>query len=698
LTRQAFRRLSFGPLVDQRGSTLVMGLMLVFIMTLLGVALFDIARLEARLKLDSQTSVQALEIAEAGLERGLHLFFLQFVCGPTTSGPGMSPITPANCAKPPTGPTPGGPNYITETCLGAGGPGCLARVALTTNCPAALLPDGATGFKVLKLDQAFAGGTYTVCVRQWPDPNTDPPNQPSTNQQKAQFRSRGVLTSITGTAARIVQIDATAVVTANKPHAPFAIGGPTGGAIRGNTLIAGSLQFVRCPGAGCVAVNFGGGGGMQNNYTGLRASLHDRIPWRFEDGTTVNTLGAVLKVREGQVQINSGSACIGKQESGSGCPGGGTAFQDTMSGVFTSGTWGGSKGNCGGGLNGNTTTNSRCNVWTSAQGPYPTGDPISIPLLSDSTIIDGKGYRCFFNPPGSTCPNTTDPIPGGTNFPEYFYTGAWRIDDSRGPSGCDIGADSDTDVAKCSTVLTALQGGLAPAIPPPPGTPAGTLPIKASACVRQGGGACTLLIAPGLNPGLVGMIDGAPIRPDLEPINVYVKRLAAAGATTPTVKTSPVNAVTDNNMYYQGKMMIVADNPAGTPGFEIDTGLLSATTINQPWCFLGPYLCGYAYPANHFVAMLTTGDILLGAGGSRDILGQFFAANTGLTARFYVNGGIGQTQVAGTVSAQQFDFTGAGGVPSLYQAPWNLGALPGAAGPAAGAFVSIVSSNWAQIQ
>ncbi len=669
-----------------------MGLMLVFIMTLLGVALFDIARLDARLKIDSQTGVQALEIAEAGLERGLHFFFLEFVCGPTTSGPGMSPITPANCANPPTGPTVGGPNYITETCAGAGGPGCLARIALTTGCPAALLPDGATGFKVLKQDQAFAGGTYTVCVRRWPDPTSDPPNQPSPNQHKAQFRSRGVLTALTGTVARIVQIDATAIVTGNKPHSPFAIGGPAGGAIRGNALIAGSLQFVKCPGAGCVAVSFGGGGGMQNNYTGLHASLHDRIPWRFQDGTTVNTLGAVLKVKEGQVQLNSGSACIGKQESGSGCSGGGTPFQDTMSGVYTSGTWGGSKGNCSGGLNGNTTTNSRCNVWTSAQGPYPTGDPPAIPLLSDSTIIDGKGYRCFFNPPGSTCPNTADPIPGGTNFDEYFYANAWRIDNTS-DGRCDV---SVAGVAHdCTIVLTALQTGSVPDFGAGPVT---TLPIKSGACVRQGAAdpnSCTLQIAAGQ---MVGIIDGSPIRPDLEPINVYVKRLASAGATTPTVKTSPVDATTDNNMYYQGKIIILADNPAVTPGFEIDTGLLSATTINQSWCGLGPYLCGYAYPANHFVAMLTTGDILLGPGGSRDILGQLFAANPGLTARFSVNGGIGQTQVAGTVSAQQFDFTGAGSAPSLYQAPWNLGALPGAAGPAAGAFVSIVSSKWVQIQ
>src|SRR5439155_10613237 len=239
--------------------------------------------------------------------------------------------------------------------------------------------------------------------------------------------------------------------------------------------------------------------------------------------------------------------------------------------VYTSGTWGGTKGNCSGGLNGNTTTNSRCNVWTSAQGPYPTDDPIKIPLLSDSTIIDGNGYRCFFNPPGSTCPNTADPIPGGTNFDEYFYANAWRIDNTN-DGRCDIGM---AGVAHdCTIVLTALQTGSVPDFGVVP--PVTTLPIKSGACVRQGAvdpNSCTLQIAAGK---MVGIIDGIPIRPDGQPINVYVKRLASAGATTPTVKTSPVDAATDNNMYYQGKMMILADNPGGTPGFEIDTGLLPA--------------------------------------------------------------------------------------------------------------------------
>src|SRR5438128_615031 len=551
LMRRRHSRPRFRSLVDERGSVLVMGLMLVFVMTLLGLALFNVARLDARLKLDSQTTVQALEIAEAGLERGLHLFYLEFTCGPIMTITNQA----ANAEKPSAN-----PKYLADY--------NLARISLATACPSSLLPDGATGFKQLVLNQTFAGGTYTVCIR--PDPDAP------TNQLKAQLRSRGVLTAITGTAAHIVQINATAIVTANKPHAPFAIGGPTGGAFRGGARIAGSLQFVKCPGAGCVAANFSGNSGIQNNYNGLNAGLHDRIPWKYADNTTVNTLGAVLKVKEGEIQVTANSACIGGAESGGGSCGN-TPAQDTLSGVYSSGTWSGSQGRCSpaqGGLNGATTTNSKCNVWTSAQGAYPSGEPAAIPLLSDSTIIDGVGYRCFFNPPGSTCPNSTDPVPGGTNFPEYLYTSAWRVDASRGDAGCDINVTGTA--ADCTTVLTALETGATPNFG---SGPVPVLPIKPAACTRQGATnatSCTLRIAAGQ---IVGTIDGSPIRPDLEPINVYVKRLASAGATTPTVKTSPVDAATDNNMYYQGKMIILADNPAVTPGFEIDTGLLPAWLV-----------------------------------------------------------------------------------------------------------------------
>src|SRR5207245_10829686 len=101
-----------------------MGLMLVFVITILGLALFNVARPDARLKLDSQTSVQALEIAEAGPEGGVHLFYLEFTCGPLVT----SPITAANGAKPPAN-----PNYITDN--------KLARITLATACPTTRVPD-----------------------------------------------------------------------------------------------------------------------------------------------------------------------------------------------------------------------------------------------------------------------------------------------------------------------------------------------------------------------------------------------------------------------------------------------------------------------------------------------------------------------------------------------------------------------------
>ena len=96
--------------------------------------------------------------------------------------------------------------------------------------------------------------------------------------------------------------------------------------------------------------------------------------------------------------------------------------------------------------------------------------------------------------------------------------------------------------------------------------------------------------------------------------------------------------------------------------------------------------------------MLTTADITTGSGGTKQILGTFFAANSALTAKFAITGGAGQTQFAGTFSAQQFDFTGASQPPKLYLAPWNLNALPQAFGAGGSSFAAIIASNWRQIQ
>src|SRR3989442_15105760 len=92
-----------------------------------------------------------------------------------------------------------------------------------------------------------------------------------------------------------------------------------------------------------------------------------------------------------------------------------------------------------------------------------------------------------------------------------------RLDANRSDTGWQNNVTGTA--ADCATLLTALQAGATPDFGAGPGL---ALPIKSAACTRQGATtatSCTLQIAAG---HLVGFICGVPIRPDLEPINVYL--------------------------------------------------------------------------------------------------------------------------------------------------------------------------------
>ncbi len=56
---------------DQRGSVLIIAMVLILAMTILGLALFDLAQIEGQMAGTSQTDARALYIAQAGLERGI---------------------------------------------------------------------------------------------------------------------------------------------------------------------------------------------------------------------------------------------------------------------------------------------------------------------------------------------------------------------------------------------------------------------------------------------------------------------------------------------------------------------------------------------------------------------------------------------------------------------------------------------------
>jgi hypothetical protein len=78
---------------NERGSALLSSLVLLFVITLLGLALFDLGVLENRLAATSHTNAQAFEIAQAGLERAIARLALT-VTRERAATPACGPATP----------------------------------------------------------------------------------------------------------------------------------------------------------------------------------------------------------------------------------------------------------------------------------------------------------------------------------------------------------------------------------------------------------------------------------------------------------------------------------------------------------------------------------------------------------------------------------------------------------------------------
>ena len=58
-------------LAGQRGSVILISIVLVFVMTLLGLALFELGAIENRMSLSSAADARAFEVAQGGIERAL---------------------------------------------------------------------------------------------------------------------------------------------------------------------------------------------------------------------------------------------------------------------------------------------------------------------------------------------------------------------------------------------------------------------------------------------------------------------------------------------------------------------------------------------------------------------------------------------------------------------------------------------------
>jgi hypothetical protein len=300
---------------NSTGAVLVVALMATLVVSLLGSAMLTLALTESQIAFNDRNATRALYVAEMGVERARRDLKYdatfdrdgisnQYLASPTPVGGG----SPADCSA--TIPWQGLPPQ--QRCYDLGGP----------------IPAG--GFLPLygnaTLDSFGDGSTYTVQLglRQ---------------SNKLTIRSEG--TGPQGS-TKVVDVRVEVRDLSVWGNAAFLGGNGTGARINGNVVIAGSVHIL---GAGLgptgVAADFGGTAGIFNWYNGLDPIFAGKVP-------DINplTLDAEIRVNEGRITMNSGSARVGNSTSdmdinGNPIPGG---IQRRVDGVYTNNGFAGTYG------------------------------------------------------------------------------------------------------------------------------------------------------------------------------------------------------------------------------------------------------------------------------------------------------------------------------------------------------------------
>jgi Tfp pilus assembly protein PilX len=425
---------------DQRGSALLAALALSVVMTIMGLALFDLGRIENALVLANKTDAQAFEIAQAGIERAMDRLRRTLNAEQAL---GFEPQAAS-------GPQLGWADGYTES-------GTTVASLCQTSCSTSALTAATSAYIP---NTTFAGGSYQIAFQpllvatvnaapfgQNCTPDRDPIVNPATAvcQDMILVRSTGTMADsppgYTGT--RTIQVLLRAAASGGIG------GGITVGSqtrfVSGNVNIYGSISVIDAPSSATQAWQFRGGANQQNNWSGLPTSITRLLrprqlicpPGRTctSDADKVESLDATLAVRvpldSRAVDINSGSAFAG-QPGDSASYGSGTTFDPVrkgkgpLNGVFVAdgcvmpcdqnGTYvagdPASKGSFTGRVDqvhvdGSVVTN-----------PYPPTALTSLPQLTDPTTIANTTYTHYACALGSSCAGTT----GGTQ--EFFVSKA----------------------------------------------------------------------------------------------------------------------------------------------------------------------------------------------------------------------------------------------------------------------------------
>lgn len=341
---------------NNNGIVLIVALLVMTVLSILGVAFLAISQTEGQIAFYGRYATRALYVAEMGIERARRDLKYdadfdrdgisnQYFGSPTPVAGGM----PIDCSG--TIVWQGVPPQ--QRCYDLGGPIPAEPVVVPP------YPADDVYFQTLytntNVDTYGDGSAYTLKLG-------------LLNGNKMTIRAEGTGPLQT---RKVVDVRVEVRDLSVWGNAAFAGGGGSGARINGNVVIAGSLHMLgQGLGPTGVAADFGGGAGVFSWYNGLSPVFSGKIP-------TFNppSLDAEVRLKEGQILMNSGSARIGNgpadmDVNGNPIP---VGVKLRVDGVYTESGFAGSSGD----------TYVYSDNGTHSKYDLPPDQPISFPSLTD---------------------------------------------------------------------------------------------------------------------------------------------------------------------------------------------------------------------------------------------------------------------------------------------------------------------------
>jgi hypothetical protein len=625
---------------DERGSVILMSIVLVFVMTLLGLALFDLAAIENRMSLSSQADLRAFEVAQAGIERAIRELQDGFdadaagaeswadndgvrapICAPSCVTGEYRPMTLANTSFP------GGGSYAVEIMLVT-----VAEANATSPYPIGL--NCFRNAANVCTNLVFVRSTGTV---------TDSPAGGATSPAPAGYTARKTLQVLARAYAPSVFANG---VVAGTPSALQPV--------NGNVLISGSAQILGTPVGALPAINWNGAAaGFRNSLSNLAptAPVPDneilrRLPAQQAvcaptvvpcAAPNVYSLGAEPQVARptGIAAITlAGGAAIGGAAGGAYATGGSTpgslAGKGPLDAIFIA-------DGC---------QNSACS------DSYAVTAPSQLPIVDMGAI--GRAYP---DNPVSPFPTLTSPvrIAAGTyagGLQNYFSTRAANLtamlsaNNMPGTGGGLTSSTADCITAACSpTIGFTNKNGNA---------------RLGRICWTRTTGVLTFGVSASGNPCTSPATAADPL---------LVYNTSANGWRINLGAFSKTNANCPGTQICFNGVAIIYNTNSVTIEATVTNLCTAATT------------CGAEkFPTNDVMALLTPGNVTVGATNSVPRVMAMLYAGTDFVSRSVAPGT--PTRIVGGVAASRYCFGGGGtcpggtsNVPEFYQVPLNGASL-----------------------